>query len=380
MQTKQTINIVSRRTPNKKITNRMPISSRALTQYARALQNPFDPKVIGVRLPNEFATQTVPFHVCGFAAVGCSSGTGSGYMFTASPLVACYDFAGSMANIDMDSYTAAPTVYSALSEASLLTAYDSYRVVSVGYKIRNLLPSTATPVTVQMTVLPAVSHGVSPQILTVAGAGVIAGTSELATAVTGVVSSTVSRFGGAITTTPNFQRFTSQDVISNAVIVALRPTDPRAFEFRNTYNSAALGNILATTYVSDSVVENTDGSVGNSYASNPDTYTPAGFSVLCLDLINGGYTETNNPAVLEIEFIYHMEGIPKPVATSSSTGSSTLNSMSSDATRSGWSGIATHLADIAWANKQDVFSVTSAAVGTLFKKATASSTILATQF
>jgi len=285
-------------------------------------------------------------------------------------------------NSDMIPFTGSSMCRQAVDNNTISQIYSEFRVVAFGIRIRNILPSTAAPVTVGIATVPQASSGPGPNWwnnTTSTPGGNFAITEYL-----GMTPTFSSRFGTTITCLPNFERFTSQDVIDKCVVIPGRPTDARAFDMRTTFSQSLAYTGVSPNLEVDSVIVDSAGTVLTALSDNKMSYTGEGWSALLIEVIPN--TSTVSGACLEIEYTYHLEGIPTNFNGQSTGGpyGVTQNGIAGGANANSWgrkaSQAATHLADLAYANSDALYQITSAAVGGMFRAATKSSTVLATQY
>lgn len=323
-----------------------------VNKYRIALVDPFDQRALDVRLPNDFATPTITRCITGFTTLGAVVGS-TAFCFTPSPILSMYSPSSVVTSTDMISYTSYDRLYQALDQATMLKQFASWRLVAGGIRIKSQLPVTAQPIVVAIATTPVVGSGPGPNFLNIREGQTQTAVNNILQDITGVAPST--GWAGSLNGFSNFNRFNTQDVSTQSLTVPFRVTDARAFEFRNG-NQTIGADIGGYTVGDQSIVKTSNNTIVTLSNDNEEAYGFEGFSCIAMD-IKGA--PTNILSVLEIEYIYHLEGIPRGEAA---TNRNAINSSASVADA------ASHLGDIAWANRQGLYKVATAMTGTLFNR------------
>jgi hypothetical protein len=350
-----------------------------MSQYCLAMMDPFDSRALGVKVPDSFATPTTAFRVRGYNLLNTQTFNQGGYLFMCNPVVSMVSMPGAPYSTDMKRYDM-PSIsepgrrwaFGAIDIAILEEQYSSWRVVAGGIRLRNSKAATDAPAIISMATVPQVGHGPSPTVLNAAANGgiTLAGADRAVEDITGINSEYAYAYGGSLPVQSNFQRCTSQDLITKSVTIGFRNCDPRAFEFRKASTANALNG--GDDY--DDVVVTNTGGVVVSYSGNHERYSSTGHSCIMLQIDTQSASEILPD--LEVEYIYHLEGVPRRVGFFNA-GRATISEGATDMNKYG---TATHLADVAYANRGLLYKIGSAAVGGLFGKATDPASILALQY
>jgi len=109
-----------------------------------ALSDPFNPKVTGVKIPDPYSYPTSAFKTEGYFTVSSDTTGMASVLLIAHPYLSMVNMnTGSTITTSMSRYSPSNTCYSAAPRAVLGDKLSNFRLVAVGYEIRNLLNQTA---------------------------------------------------------------------------------------------------------------------------------------------------------------------------------------------------------------------------------------------
>lgn len=227
---------------------------------------------------------------------------------------------GNNANICSD--TCVPALSSALA---------NFRVVSCGFRIRSI--QSTNSVNVQYTAAPVLCENSNLPWQSVAGSNatyqpsVATTTTQYQNWVESSVLSTPIAQNASLLTRAGTRTFTGYEVTQDECTLVSKPCTPSAFEFNNldfTYNSTQ-GRTTESNYQFTNLGGETVGgpatAVSYSYGSTPLTNqviqsalsesgstNMAGFTGFWIDYRTFGIT--SGTPILQIEYVYHVEGVP----------------------------------------------------------------------
>jgi len=315
-----------------------------------AMIDPFDPRVNGVRLPNDFATPTVTQTVNGFSTVTVGVNDVA-LLYLPSPIISAYQALSGTIGGDLISYTQQNNAYQAVDQATLTSKFSSWRMVAGGLRIKSLVPATNQPVIVSIGTAPVVGCGPGPTFLNTITSQTTIGAINAIVDIVGAAPST-GRWGSQLTGFSNYNRFNTQDITTRSLTVPFRVTDARAFDFKTAKTGSGIGYAPTVTVYDQVTVNSATGVVNGSVGDNEEAFDFKGFSAIALEV------KGNAGAILalEVEYIYHLEGIP----AGNSLNQNAMNSANHADTAAG------HLLDIAWANRQPLYKIARAMTGSLF--------------
>lgn len=114
--------------------------SDELDRWRMALLNPFNPKVAGVRIPDPYSYPTSSFRTEGTMSISSDSGGMASVMLIPHPYLSMINMnTNSTITTSMKRYTSSTATYAAAPRAVLGDKLSNFRLVSVGYEIRNLI-------------------------------------------------------------------------------------------------------------------------------------------------------------------------------------------------------------------------------------------------
>jgi len=114
----------------------------ALKRWSLALRNPFDPKAQGVKIPDPYQYPTSSFKTEGTITLTSNSSGVCSVLLLPHPFLSMVNMTDGVITTSMSRYT--PTFgprpnYAAVPRTVLEDKLSNFRVVSVGYEIRNLI-------------------------------------------------------------------------------------------------------------------------------------------------------------------------------------------------------------------------------------------------
>lgn len=273
--------------------------------FAKALQNPFSEKSFGVRVPDTYSFPTATHH-CRSVTNFVSTSTGrAGAYFMPNPVLTMVDslpFYSSDASIvsvgstGMNAFPGASyatRVYAATSLASLAAIYSSYRVVSAGVKITNLLTPLNATGRIFFAQVPVADT--VPAYNNIAAYGADA---NLSLDTLGMTRQLLS--GSAFINLPTAVEMAATELIGAEVVVCNQIINPSFYDFKST---AAFGS-LASYAVGDELVVGSLATVG-SVGYKDATRSRGG----CAIMVWGEGMPASIPC-FTVEHIIHLEGTP----------------------------------------------------------------------
>jgi hypothetical protein len=272
------------------------------SKYQLALSDPFNDLAVGARVPDMYSAPTVTFHSRGTTILKSDTNGILSATMLPNPYATFVDMMStSISSSSSLAYTVgvSTSIYAATSITALQAQFSSYRVVGVGFKIRNLLPpSTATG---RLIVAPVnmVSGGVGPSTLTTTSVY----NNNFVNLCTGAYPGALnSAYNAGILAFPSALECTSQDVIVDSLGIFLKPISPDAFAFTNCDTSPTLN---ATQYYgTGEVVTAATGLIVS--ADNTGSIFRGGWEAIALR--GEGLPVSVN--CFEIQYILHYEGTP----------------------------------------------------------------------
>jgi hypothetical protein len=243
------------------------------------------------------------------APLGQSKG---GLFLSPHPLLGMIDLghwdSGAIAvnNTSMTPYGANAMFYAPTTANGLVQHHSMYRVVAVGFRIRNLQPMLTCTGKFFIAPVPITRTWNSVQA-----------TSNVAMA----TSQSVNYFGcgiaasysGSILGLPGAQEFSCNDLAVCEISISHRPSGPSAFNFHNslpntTYNGTNVSG-------DDSLTVLATGAINGSSQGWEDQIDASGHVGYLIGWLGVPVTAT---PVFDIEYVYHLEGMP-PISTQGAT-------------------------------------------------------------
>jgi len=285
--------------------------------FTRALTDPLDPRSIGCQVPDPFPFPTQTYHIHQTSVIGCpasSSVTSGAVAFLPSPVFSMIDYqhmgslTGSnyavtttpMTQLSTTATNSASALWSAITPSDLKSKLSTYRTVSWGIKISNLLPELSATGRVIVAYLPI--------------GDTIPSYDELLGATTNTICDNVFDIP--------FAALNSSAILNlpTAIEVSIGDLLSGDLELSGMYTNSSFWNFKSSRY---DVVQETGTSYGFDSASVVSTAIGrAGYKDLTR--MQGGagiivYFEGLPAGVsnaLQVETIYHLEGSPQIASTS----------------------------------------------------------------
>lgn len=284
----------------------------------RAFANPFGDKVEGVRICDSFAFPTATYHLRGTVAIantnlaGASPNNYSTIMISSDPLISFVDISGattggytatgaytSVASTSMLPYGANGKIFSATSIAALTGVLKNYRVVCAGFKVRVTMPENIR--TGRILVAPVLyTQGLpGPNILENLELQTGSGTS---TRLLGGVPY-ASANSSAILNLPGAFEMSMSDLGMQDLVLLPKPTSPHYQVFRSSVSGYGY---TATGVFGDQAAYNAAGAM--QYTDIGAITDAAGLSGFIIRI--EGIPTTSVTPLVDIEYVYHLEGTP----------------------------------------------------------------------
>jgi len=285
-------------------------SSNSSPSYTMLLKNPFDKRFFGAMIPTWGHDNAAPYKMRATFNLTALSGQTTGATALIVPSMLQTVFSKNVANLSgLNVYASSPDAFGIATQTQLNAQFSSYRVVAFGVTIRNKLGLNSNPVRITVAKVPIVSPGPGPNLLTSSTVGadsVINNMVNLPTSLPG---------GGGISVTniidlPDVNVFTSQDLISEAVVVRFKPVSPDAFRIFDSSGSSPV--YLATLTQSDTVEYTAAGVVSINNSDSSPRFTAVGQEGLLIQVDE--FTSLN--VLLEVEVIMHIEAVLSTASTS----------------------------------------------------------------
>jgi len=285
----------------------------ALLQYRRALQDPFAQLAIGVRAPDSICYPTITTHKRVVVNATSSAGGVIAAAFFPLPTLSTYVNTGTLSG----AYTAFannPSLGYLLNPSGVAAYFQCYRVVAWGIRIS--LADTNTAAKGQYFLAPLLMPSQMPGWNKIESVGLTNQTTSVYSAFNiPAIDSTIANLPGAVS-------FSAQDFLAHGSIVGTAPPyDKSALDFKRANTSVHW--TAAVDWATESLVTTATGAgVANSY-DNAECHNTAGMTGLAI--YGTGLPATTNE--INIEVIYHMEGMPiitgamVPTSTPSPAGS-----------------------------------------------------------
>jgi hypothetical protein len=279
--------------------------------YRDALLNPFNPYVAGVKIPEPFPTFTTTYKIAGTHNVSSLAGvTSGGLLLRSSPSAALvntsiYAQLGASSVLSVTSglpaYTSNTFVYG-VSGAGLASVMGQYRVVSVGFKISVTQPiGTSGGRTGWLVITPIPSSPDFPN------ESLLATQSILASAAGGRLTDRVNYViatSNSILEMPGSIRVNLSEVGAQTILLSDRPT---TFDYAQFYPTIDSNGYNATIGEGSDVAFTSAGVVSIVPTLTVNTTSHPGHTNYLL-WFEGLPAAAQN--LVDIEYIYHLEGTP----------------------------------------------------------------------
>jgi hypothetical protein len=292
--------------------------SMAMTQkYGKALSDPFNPNTMGIRCPDSYSFPTATYHLRGNTVLKLNANiTTLGAAFLPCPLLSQIDLQydaslytnPSIGATGMTQCTSSfPVAYGASTPTLLGATLKDYRVVSWGIKIANLQPELTAAGKIYVALVPTSSTIPSPNIL----GNVSIASGNLTPLVFGTAATTLN--SSQIENLPTGQQFVVQDFLHGDVGIAGSYTNPVFFNFKET--TAQTGWSSTQSFATEGVITTATGAIASNAGGSIEVNNMSGGVGI---IIYGDGLPTSSTSVtniLDIEYIYHLEGTPLPSST-----------------------------------------------------------------
>lgn len=283
------------------------ISSNSLTnqnRFASQLAQPFDPSAMGCRVPDPFSFPTATYHLHGNVVLASDVNGCGGLLFMPSPLLSMVDtskasggssIVTSSSFVDIGAAGTSGLTYGATNSTGLGVVLATQRVVSWGIKITNLQPELSATGRIYVALYPACSNIPGEEMLNNAASPINA------TYITSYCINQVPTavYNSAIENQPSGAQFGVQDLLHGDLQVVGSYTDPTYFKFKDV----ATMNNYSSTFVYGTEALSGGGTISN--VGNSDVHNMTGGVAICV-YYEGMPASTTK--VLDIEYIYHLEG------------------------------------------------------------------------
>lgn len=338
-------------------------TDHGMSKFRMALIDPFDVRAEGARVPSPFNVNTNTFIARGYMKLRCGpSGNDNSYFVSPSPAVSFVTGQSPISNSSvlpqgMTPFSTSSGWYAAVPNPTMQDTFSSYRIVGAGVRLRNLLPSTSAPVIINIAKIPIVDAGPGPNTLNVQT--VVPFSASMQTIVGAAPNATNNNWGSTLFVQPTAQRFTTQDIIDKSLTIPFRPTSAQFTEFK-TVRLPSAGNVVAGYTTGDYLTVNGAGVVAGN-TDEKESYTAVGWDGLAIQMSQNG-SIADGTDVLELEYIYHLEGTPRATSSSAAFCAIAPSGIQAQPTSS-WEQSAI---DLAWAYRQEIYRVGKNVVGGLF--------------
>jgi hypothetical protein len=288
--------------------------------WLRALENPFDPNVVGCKIPDTSRNGTGTALIHGASVLTIPTGTTTTVTFLPSPFYSIVapnqgsgsqiPFSGGYNELNSTYYGTSPPTGVCVGTLTNLTQiqaiFDNYRVVAWGIRIRPLLPSTQTPV--RMIFTPLKCDGQAPPY-DVVDNNSFANVDSL---VFGLTGSTPIASGASNMSRPKTKKCTSSEIDLGCWTFSGGPTGNRYYDFKPLSNevtsigvipqsSAAMFNgVMAGEYI---VANLSNGAVQETESAQAFQCNDSKALAVVFQNVVG------TTANFEVEYIYHLEGV-----------------------------------------------------------------------
>lgn len=276
--------------------NRRRRASPNTSSFASALRDPFDPKAIGCRIPDEYSYPTATYHHLSSVTLTTSASGNCSVLFLPAPLLSMVRGTGTVTATQMVPFSSSASAYRAVNPAALSNNLENFRVVSWGIRIRNLqAPGTATGM-IEVAQTPALGH--IPGYKTLEYQNVTF--DYLVPLITGTVTSSGDL--ASLLAYPESDEYAVQELMANDLLFVGKVCSSEWTTFRNPDTSNALAATLDNVDAGN--VTTATGLVTQSSPSDPTQ--SQGRTAVCIRL--RGFPASIN--VLDVEYIAHYEGTP----------------------------------------------------------------------
>jgi hypothetical protein len=273
-------------------------------QYVTAVTNPFHPSAEGVRVPDYYAFDTATYKLKGTISVVAPTSTTTGsFALFPHPFLSYVDLqslnggVSTTSTIAMQQFTGNTSLWGACAPSTFSGILSDYRVVSCGWKLRVQIPQQLRTGRLIIAPIP-LNRDLPPYS---ALNGVAALPANLARLFGGVpVAVAVS---SAILELPGSYEISLPDMDKGDILLSTRPISAAS----STFHTPITGGAYNATQTSADVLlaTNTTGTL-NAYDFS-DVLDMSGFAGYLVHF--EGVPNATQP-IVDIEYIYHLEGTP----------------------------------------------------------------------
>jgi hypothetical protein len=305
----------TRKTPMAyKISPMVKTSAADDSKFSAALSNPFSPQALGARICDSYAFPTATYHIHGTTSVVSPAGNTAGTVFvSAHPILSYADL--SAGNWGATSYTGItsltqftpgnPAIFGATSPAVLAGLLGTYRVVSVGFKIRVQEPELVRTGRLIYAPVP-LARDVPPySLLTL---NTMSAVNTAGTRILGGVTLQAAQTAG-ILSLPGAVELSLNDMALKDLLLVPKPCAPSYQTFHTSIHGSSYSNQYSE---GDTTGTNVPGFTAFAGLDHEDVIDPSGFTGFLLHW--EAIPSAANP-VFDIEDIYHLEGPPALTGT-----------------------------------------------------------------
>jgi len=300
--------LVGKAKPNKRglrVASLRGVTGRSyVSQWKAAICNPFSTEARGVKNPDGFSFPTESRAIKARVTItGLNSNMALGLL--PNPCLSMIDItlaggsATSVLATSLSAYAANPQVYAGTTPTSMNSAYESFRVVSGGYKVRVQTPELSRTGT--LICAPFIANRVVPgpnALINVALTSADAYSHML-----GGINFTVAN-SAAILELPGAFEVSLADLGREDLILPFKPISTQS----GVFHGASFGAGYSATYnESDSTLSTGAGAIYPSGNDMSDLTSCEGFCGWLL--YADGYVSSNTP-LFSLETVYHLEGVP----------------------------------------------------------------------
>lgn len=295
-------------------------SLKLVNDFAHGLKHPFDPKTLGLQVPDpySFPTTTYHSHTTSVLGVGNTAETVGAVVVFPNPLLSMVDISH-LNNLISTDYAVQSTPLNRLNatvsvasnaflgattQNDLSSKFSTYRVTSWGFTLRNLIPQLSA--TGKIIIAPLPIGDTIPNYAQLIGMGNSGGfTSMMGIPALVIESSAILQLPGAF-------EISVGDLMRGDFEVSGMYTSSSFFDFKMTSNS---GSPAANTSQGDSADFNSVTNIATNYGYKDPTRMVGGVAYA---IFYEGLPQDQQNA-FEIELIYHLEGSPQVSLSASST-------------------------------------------------------------
>jgi len=280
--------------------------------YLNAVLNPFSDNARGIQNPDGFMFPTDPRAVKGKFQMGPSASGGPvlGVAVLPNPLVSVLDLsyfangptlgailtAGALSNFGGNN----PSIYGACSSAALSAGYESFRLVAGGVKLRVVMPELTRTGTVTCAPFVCTDFPYGVNMLTNAA---MTNANMYSMMIGGILPSVASQ--PQILELPGAFELSLNDLSREDIILPFKPSSMLCQKFHSTQTSQVYNS---TQNAGTDFTEITaSGTLTNGQIDTGDDCNGSGFVgwLICVDGI-----PTTSQSILQVEYVYHLEGVP----------------------------------------------------------------------